>query len=92
MAEEGIDISNEVPKNIALFQQDTFDYVIIVCKETEDYGTCPVFFGITKERLNLEIEDPAQAHGNEKDRLNRYRSIRDTIKAFAIDFAHKISF
>ena len=92
MAEEGIDISNEVPKSVVLFQQDTFDYVITVCKETEEYGTCPLFFGTTKERLNLEIEDPAQAHGSEKDRLNRYRSIRDTIKAFAIDFAHKISF
>ncbi|MEX0848601.1 MAG: arsenate reductase ArsC [Candidatus Dependentiae bacterium] len=89
MAEDGIDISNAVPKHISQFNNEKFDYTITVCKEMAEYGACPLFLGRTKHRIDLGIEDPARVKENHKDQLSIYRSARDTIKNFALDFAKK---
>jgi arsenate reductase len=78
MKEIGIDISNNYPKNVNEFINETFDYVITVCDNAKE--TCPVFTGKVKNRLHIGFEDPASAKGDREEILSVYRKIRDEIK------------
>lgn len=77
MKEVGIDISNQKPKNVELFLNDSFDYVITVCDSAKE--TCPIFLGDVKYKLHYGFEDPANATGNRETVLNVYRNVRDQI-------------
>jgi len=77
MNEVGIDLSNNSPKSVNQFLNDSFDYVITVCGGAKE--TCPAFLGNVKNRLHIGFEDPAEAQGNPKEILNVYRRIRDKI-------------
>ena len=78
MKEVGVDLSNNYPKNVDEFLNDTFDFVITVCDNAKE--TCPVFIGKVKHHLHIGFEDPAEAKGKEKVILNEFRRIRDEIK------------
>jgi arsenate reductase len=77
MKETGIDISHHQPKNIQQFIGYDFDYVITVCDNARE--SCPIFTGKVKHRLHIGFEDPANARGNEEERLEVYRRIRNEI-------------
>jgi arsenate reductase len=77
MLEMGIDISNHQPKNVSLFLNESFDFVITVCDHAHE--TCPVFSGKVKRRLHIGFEDPADARGTAEEVLTVYRRIRDEI-------------
>ncbi len=77
MKEKGLDISGNKPKNVLEFISQSFDYVITVCDEANK--TCPVFTGITRNRLHFSFNDPAAFQGNYEDVLNFFRKIRDEI-------------
>jgi len=77
MEEAGIDISHHQPKNIQQFIGYDFDYVITVCDNARE--SCPVFTGKVKHRLHIGFEDPADARGNEEERLEVYRRVRNEI-------------
>ena len=77
MNEVGIDLSNNSPKSVNQFLNDSFDYVITVCGGAKE--TCPAFLGNVKNRLHIVFEDPAEAEGNPEEILNVYRQIRDEI-------------
>ena len=87
MQEEGIDISENYPKNVAEFVDSDFDFVITVCGKAEE--TCPVFTGIVKEKLHIGFEDPADAEGSEEEILNEFRRIRKLIKKDLYNFYSK---
>jgi len=78
MAEKGIDISKQKPKNVDIFLKDSFDYVITVCDGAKE--VCPIFIGNVKHRLHMGFEDPANATGNEEEKLFVYRKVRDEIE------------
>lgn len=78
MKEIGIDISNNYPKNVNEFVNETFDYVITVCDNAKE--TCPVFTGKVEHRLHIGFADPANAKGSKEEILNVYRKVRDEIK------------
>jgi arsenate reductase (thioredoxin) len=78
MKEIGIDISNHTPKNITLFTNDSFDYVITVCDNAKE--SCPMFTGKVLKRLHIGFEDPADAKGTDEEISNTYRKIRDEIR------------
>lgn len=78
MNEIGIDISAQVPKNVDLFKDKSFDYVITVCDSAKE--TCPVFTGNVKHRLHIGFEDPAEARGSDEEILAVYRRVRNEIK------------
>jgi arsenate reductase (thioredoxin) len=84
MKEIGIDISNNIPKNVSEFLSDEFDYVITVCNDARE--TCPIFSGKVKNRLHLAFEDPAQAKGSEDEIMDFFRKIRDQIKEEFLKF------
>lgn len=77
MKEVEIDISNQYPKDVSIFLNDEFDYVITVCDNAKE--TCPVFNGKVKNRLHIGFEDPAEAKGTEEEVLPVYRRVRDQI-------------
>jgi arsenate reductase len=78
MKETGIDISSQVPKNVDLFKDKSFDYVITVCDSAKE--SCPVFTGDVKNRLHIGFEDPAAAKGTDEEILAVYRKVRNEIK------------
>ena len=84
MKEIGIDISQNVPKNVDRFLNQSFDYVITVCDNAKE--TCPVFTGKVKHRLHIGFEDPADATGTEEEIIAVFRKVRDQIKVEFYNF------
>lgn len=78
MAEIGIDISRQYPKQVDIFLKDTFDYVITVCDGAKEI--CPIFTGKVTHRLHIGFDDPAAAKGSEEEIMNVYRRVRDEMK------------
>ena len=83
MAEVGVDISKHRSKSAMEFIGQQFDYVITVCDNAK--RTCPVFPG-KYEKIHWDLEDPAEAQGNEEERLSFFRRIRDEIKNMVNNF------
>ena len=84
MKEVGIDISMNKPKNVDLFVDDPFDYVITVCDGARE--VCPFFTGEVKHRLHIGFDDPADACGTTEEIMQVYRRVRDEIKEGFQDF------
>jgi Protein-tyrosine-phosphatase len=78
MKEVGIDISQEYPKSVDQFLNDSFDYVITVCDYAKE--TCPMFTGKVAHRLHIGFDDPAEAFGTDEEVINEFRRVRDRIK------------
>ena len=89
MAEKGIDISTQFPKNVDLFLKESFDYVITVCDGAKEI--CPVFTGNVKHRLHISFEDPADASGSDEEKLLVYRKVRDEIEREFREFYENIN-
>ena len=78
MGELNLDIKNNFPKDVSVFLNDKFDYVITVCGNAQE--SCPVFSGAVGETLHIGFEDPAEAIGTDEEIMNTFREIRDLIK------------
>ena len=78
MKESGIDISHHTSKNVDLFLNEEWDYVITVCGGAKE--TCPMFTGKVKHRLHIGFEDPGETVGTPEFIDSEYRRIRDEIK------------
>lgn len=78
MNEIEIDISKNKPADVAIYLNQTFDYVITVCDNARE--TCPVFIGNVGENLHIGFEDPADATGTEEEVIAVFRKVRDDIK------------
>ena len=78
MREVGIDISLNQPKNVEIYLNDVWDYVITVCDDANE--TCPVFLGKVRNRLHVCFEDPSKFKGTESQIMNEFRKIRDEIR------------
>jgi arsenate reductase (thioredoxin) len=78
MHEIGIDISNQSPKSVTDFTNDSFDFVITVCDHAKE--VCPVFTGHVKQQIHIGFADPADAIGTDEEILNVYRITRDQIR------------
>ncbi|MDD2564657.1 MAG: arsenate reductase ArsC [Salinivirgaceae bacterium] len=77
MAELDIDISQNKPKIVNPFINQSFDYVITVCGDAN--RNCPEFAGKVKNRWHLEFDDPAKVEGTDQEILDAFREIRDQI-------------
>jgi len=88
MNEVGIDISNHQSKSVDVYAGQRFDWVITVCDI--DTESCPVFIGEAK-RLHHSFFDPAKADGTEEEKLEKFREVRDEVKAFAEEFVSNFS-
>lgn len=82
MAEAGIDISEQKSKDVDVFGNMEFDYVITLCDNARE--SCPYFPAKTKV-IHQGFEDPpklAEEAKNEEEAMAPYRRVRDEIKAF----------
>lgn len=78
MAEIGIDIANQYPKQVDIYLSEQFDYVITVCDGAKE--VCPIFTGKVTHRLHIGFDDPAAAKGTKEEVMPVYRRVRDEIK------------
>lgn len=83
LKEDGIDISQHTSNNIDEYFNISFDYVITVCDNAKE--RCP-FFPTQAVKLHYNFPDPAKAVGTEEEISNEFRIVRDSIKAYVIDF------
>jgi arsenate reductase len=83
MADVGIDLRGHTSKIVDTFVEQPWDYVITVCDSANE--ACPVF-PKKSTRLHWSFEDPSQATGNEDQRLEVFRRIRDQIKRRITDW------
>ena len=77
MAEIGGDLSGQESKTLERYLGEPFDYVITVCDDANE--TCPVFPG-ARERLHWSLPDPSAARGDQDDRVEVFRSVRDRLR------------
>jgi Protein-tyrosine-phosphatase len=84
MLEAGVDISAHYPKNVDLYLQEEWDYVITVCDHANE--TCPVFSGKVKNRLHIGFDDPSHAVGSDAFVKGEFRRVRDEIKKRFYEF------
>ena len=78
MYEDGVDISGGTSDRIDKYADESFDYVITVCDNAA--RECPAFPG-TVRRLHWPFDDPAEAAGPDRERLEIFRRVRDEISA-----------
>ena len=91
MAEIGIDISKQHPKDITKYLgRSMVSYLVIVCDHAAQH--CPtVWPGLSdRNRLVWPHEDPSQAEGTEEERLEVFRRVRDELKARLQDWLETI--
>ncbi|MGD8561652.1 MAG: arsenate reductase ArsC [Desulfarculaceae bacterium] len=85
MAEAGIDISAQRPKDISQVNDIDFDYVVTLCDHARE--SCPLFPGKVK-KVHMGFEDPpvlAQTAASEEEAMAFYRRVRDEIKRFVLN-------
>lgn len=83
MAEAGIDISGHTSDHVDAYRGQPFDVVLTVCDSARE--RCP-YFPAEAERIHHSFPDPAGATGPEEDILDRFRAVRDAIRAHAEAF------
>ena len=83
MLEKGIDISDQKSKNINQYIDSKFDYVITVCDNAKE--NCHYFPG-GATYLHWSLPDPDIFIGNEEDRINEFRKVRDAIENKILNF------
>jgi arsenate reductase len=75
MDEIDLDIRQQRSKDIALFVDQQFDYVITLCDRAKE--TCPAFPGATP--IHWSFDDPAETQGDRHIQLRQFRKVRDEI-------------
>jgi len=83
MADAGIDVSAHTSKIVDELVEQPWEYVITVCDAANE--ACPVF-PRKSSRLHWSFEDPSQATGNDDQRLEVFRRVRDQIKRRIADW------
>ena len=77
MAESGIDISLYRPKSVGEFRGMDFDVVITLCDGAA--ANCPAWLGQGRQQ-HIGFPDPALAEGDEGEKLEAFRQVRDGIR------------
>lgn len=77
MKEKGHDLSGGRSKPLEEFLDEKVDTVITVCSSADE--ACPAFPGAGR-RYHWPFEDPARARGDDADKLECFRRIRDEIE------------
>lgn len=83
MQEDGIDISQHTSNHIEEYIHIHFDYIITVCDHAKE--RCPYFPGVA-QRFHYNFPDPAKATGTEEEINNKFREVRELIKAYCSAF------
>lgn len=79
MSEIGIDISDNMPKNVSDLAGLKFDYVITLCNSIKNLTG---IFPKGAEHIHYGIEDPSGFIGTVEETMNKFRQTRDQIKKY----------
>ena len=83
MAELDLDISSNASKHVDSLAEKEFTYVITVCDNARE--NCPTFPAQVKS-LHWSFDDPAEAEGDDEERMPVFRRVRDEIAARIREF------
>ncbi len=83
MKEDGIDISHHTSNHVDEYISIPFDLIITVCDNAKE--RCPVFPSSAK-KFHYNFPDPAKFVGNEEERMNEFRRVRNMIKEYCNKF------
>lgn len=86
MKEDGIDISGHTSNNILEYEGIEFDFVITVCDNAKE--RCP-YFPSRAQLFHYNFPDPAKATGSEEEIMREFRSVREMIKKYCMDFVRQ---
>jgi arsenate reductase len=78
MDEIGIDISRATSDQLDKYADKEFDYVITLCDHANEQ--CPLFFGGVY-RLHMRFPDPPHSNESTPENLQKFREVRDQIRA-----------
>jgi len=87
MAEKGIDLTGYKSKSLDDIDLTNADYIITLCGDAKD--NCP-YVGAKTKNFHWDLLDPANASGDEDEKLNVFRNIRDDIEIRVKDFFKSI--
>jgi arsenate reductase len=73
---------------IPMLGKRTFHYLITVCSRAEE--KCPIFPGVSY-RLAWPFEDPAALEGDEADKLEKFREVRDQIETRLLEWLPSVA-
>ena len=79
MEEIGIDIKEQVSKNLDMFSDMDFDYVVTVCDRANE--TCPVF-PRGYRYIHKGFTDPSRFRGKDEEIMTGFRTVRNEIKCW----------
>jgi thioredoxin type arsenate reductase len=79
MSEVGIDISHHTSDIIDPEVLNRSDYVITLCGHADEH--CPVITNNNVTKWHWGFDDPAKATGSEDEIMEKFREVRDAIKA-----------
>src|SRR5687768_11180242 len=78
LSDVGIDTGGLCSKGLDQFLgKKTVNYAITVCERTQQ--SCPRIFPFTVNNLYWPFEDPAAFEGSDRERLEKFREVRDQI-------------
>jgi len=77
MAEEGIDMSEQVPARVNGELLEWADLIVTLCDKVEEQ--CPVM-NFDTMKLHLPLSNPAKVKGDDKMKAAAFRQARDKIK------------
>jgi len=79
MQEAGVDISGHASKVIDAETLNQADYVITLCGHADEH--CPVISNKNVMKWHWGFDDPAKATGTEEEIMDKFREVRDAVKA-----------
>lgn len=88
MMEAGVDLSGEVPRQVAELTGESFDYVVSVCDQADKH--CPTFTGEVLNRRHIGFPDPAKARGSDEEIEAIFRQVRDDIRRQFAAFVEEV--
>jgi arsenate reductase len=78
MEEAGFDMSGHRSKGIGEYLGKVlFQYLITVCDDADK--NCPTVWPGVNQRMHWSFEDPARFEGTEKQKMAKFRQVRDRI-------------
>jgi arsenate reductase len=79
MAEIGIDVSGQSSKGVnSYLGKMLFQYLITVCDDADK--NCPTVWPGVNTRMHWSFEDPAKFEGTQKEKLAKFREVRDIME------------
>lgn len=86
MKQDGIDISHHTSNLVRDYENIDFDFVITVCDNAKE--KCP-YFPSTAQKLHYNFPDPAKARGTDEEIEREFRTVRDLIKKYCLNFVNQ---